>query len=571
MNRTTTHIPSYIRPTTLALALLCAIHAMAGHAAEQGAGTLLQEMTPGVPLSIPSAPPTLNSGSQFLPAGQSQSNIRFEVKSFDIVGNTVFGASVLHDLVQSAEGASHTLSELSAIAQRITDYYHAHGYPFARAMLPAQTIRAGVVIIKVVEPRYESLTVDNHSEVRDGLLQATLDHLQSGQQIEQDALNRTLLLLSDIPGTLIDATMKPGTKGGTSDLTVVVNPSQSYVGSASLDNYGNAYTGDVRAGVNASIFNPLHQGDILTLSAMSSGAGMTYGRVGYELLVDGTGTRVGADYSLLHYTLGGALAPLQGHGTADVADLWVKHPFIRSKTLNVYAQLLYNYENLVDDLDVNSIEDARHLNDVTASLSGDSRDMLWSGGVNTWNISATSGRVSFDNQIAQISDASTVMTQGQFTKWNATFIRLQNVSTNNALYFSLNGQVASKNLDPSQQMIAGGPFSVRAYDMGILSGDDGVLFTTEFRHEMGGYMQGQLTGIAFVDAEYITINEDPWLQIAGNTNTASLEGAGVGFNWNNAQQWNVKCYLATPFGSTPNLIGTTDKSLHAWLGIIKGF
>ena len=54
-------------------------------------------------------------------------------------------------LVADAEGRSLTLSRIEGLAKRITDYYHAHGYPLARAVIPPQTIEDGVVEIRVNE------------------------------------------------------------------------------------------------------------------------------------------------------------------------------------------------------------------------------------------------------------------------------------------------------------------------------------------------------------------------------------------------------------------------------------
>ncbi|MGC8074554.1 ShlB/FhaC/HecB family hemolysin secretion/activation protein, partial [Salmonella enterica] len=68
--------------------------------------------------------------------------------------------------------------------------------------------------------------LNNQSAVRDSLLQATLDGLQSGAVIEDEALNRSLLLLSDVPGVGVAATLEPGAAVGSSDVTVntTVNP-----------------------------------------------------------------------------------------------------------------------------------------------------------------------------------------------------------------------------------------------------------------------------------------------------------------------------------------------------------
>ena len=76
---------------------------------------------------------------------------------------------------------------------------------------------------------------------------------------------------------------------------------------------------------------------------------------------------------------------------------------------------------------------------------------------------------------AQQNDALTAKTQGSFSKWTANAFRLQSLSASNALYVTVSAQWASGNLDPSEKMVAGGPYTVRAYDMGVESGDTGIL------------------------------------------------------------------------------------------------
>lgn len=111
-----------------------------------------------------------------------------------------------------------TLDHSEKLTTRITDYYHAHGFPLARAIVPAQTMRGGTVKIEVIEARYGKIELDNQSRVSDRLLQATLADLQNGAVITQEDMNRSLLLLADIPGVTINATLKSGAQAGTSDL-----------------------------------------------------------------------------------------------------------------------------------------------------------------------------------------------------------------------------------------------------------------------------------------------------------------------------------------------------------------
>jgi hemolysin activation/secretion protein len=528
-----------------------------------GAGSLLQQNQSGKPQAASRSDTGLllkqDNGNALPPSAP------FVVKSIAISGNTEFDTATLHALVNDVEGKSLTLEELGKVVDRITAYYHDHGYSLARAIIPAQTIEGGVVRVQVIEARYGKVKLDNRSRVSSSLLESTLSSLQSGQPIEQKALDHSLLLLSDIPGVATLSTLKPGDTVGTSDLTIGVDTPQTVSGSGTLDNFGNRYTGRVRLGATLNVFDLLHQGDVLSAEVLSTGSDMDYGRLSDELLLNGQGTRVGAAYSGLHYKLGDTLDALDGHGTADVASLWIKHPVIRSREANLYAQLQYDHKQLNDELGASGIHTDRHLNNWTVNLSGDCRDDLLVGGVNTWNLGWETGKLDFDNTAAQAADAATAKTQGDFQKWTLNLSRLQSINQNNALYVAFSGQWANTDLDASEKMVAGGAYTVRAYDMGVLSGDSGILGNVEWRNDLGTHWNGQMQAIAFIDSEHVTVNKNTW---AAGENEATLSGAGFGLNWFGSNQWSIKATVAAPIGATPALIGNS-RSVRGWLELSK--
>jgi len=530
-----------------------------------GAGTILQELKP---LEAP-APSQNQPGLQIEQHGEETlpATATFLVKAIHISGNSSFDTAKLHTLVAEAEGKDLTLPELYDRAIRISDFYHTHGYPLARAIIPAQTIRDGVVNIEVIEARYGKILLENHSPVSDGLLRATLAPLESGHVIGQADLDHVLLLLADIPGALTGATLKPGEVVGASDLLVQAAPGPAVAGNVTLDNYGNRYTGSARAGGEVALNDPLHHGDVLDASVLTSGKDMNYGRLSYDSVLSGQGTHLGASYSALHYILGDSLESLEGHGSAQVESLWAKQPLVRTRDLNLYGQLQFDRKQLRDDIDVSSIHTDRHLYDWIASLSGDLRDAMLSGGITTWTLGVTSGRVGFDDATAQQPDAATARTRGPFSQWDASFARLQRVTPQDALYVTLSGQWASVNLDPSQKMVAGGAYTVRAYDMSALAGDIGVQASAELRHDLARSWHGQWQALAFFDAERVRVDKSPW---TSGENEATLSGAGLGLNWTGPHQFSAKTYIAARLGSTPALVGDSP-AFRAWLQINKHF
>jgi hemolysin activation/secretion protein len=270
------------------------------------AGQIMRELQQQPDLAPPKAGPALRveepSASQ--KAG-GQASEGFFVQQIQLRGNDIIPSATLHALVADLEGASHTLNELEAAAGRITAYYRAQGYPVARAYLPAQEIKDGVVVIALAEGRLAAHRLSNQSRLSDKSVNAYLDGVKDGDVIRSDRIDRGLLLLNDTPG--IDnarATLQPGASVGTSDLIVEVAPGAAASGSIDVDNYGNRYVGEYRVGGSVNINNPLGIGDVLSANLLTSGSNLNYGRIAYQLPIGGDGLRVGAAYSDTRYKLG---------------------------------------------------------------------------------------------------------------------------------------------------------------------------------------------------------------------------------------------------------------------------
>jgi hemolysin activation/secretion protein len=346
-------------------------------------------------------------------------------------------------------------------------------------------------------------------------------------------------------------------------LLVQAGPTAPVTGNLAFDNAGNDYTGRVRLAATANLIGALGQGDVLSVTGLSTGRAMNYGRLAYELALNGAGTRAGGSQSSLHYRLGGVLASSDAHGTAAVTSVWLRHPLLRRRDLNFYGQVQFEHLQLRDHISAWSID--RHLDNWSASLGGDARDKLPVNGITNWSLSATSGRLGFDDAIAQRSDALTVRTEGRFLKWNANLAHLQELDARTALQVALSGQWSNANLDSSGKMLAGGPASVRGYDIATLAGDIGYFGAIELRHDLDLSWHGQWQAIAFIEHAHLTINQRTW---AAGTNSASLSGAGMGLNWSAANRWSARLGVAAPTGSGEPGI---SRSTRAWLDIAKGF
>lgn len=550
----------------LPLALLAASQCL--HAQQiPGAGTQLRQITP--PALPTRAEPVIRIEQARAPAAPGAASVAVRVDNLRFTGSHVYPEAELLAITRFSPGSTLTLADLNAMAARITERYRSSGYFVARAYLPAQDISGHVVTIAVVEGNYGKVTLRNNTRLADRVPNRALEGLEPGDVITIEPLEHRLLLLSDLPGVVVSSTLVPGERAGTSDLIVDVAPGRRITGLVEVDNAGNPYTGEVRAGALVNFNNPLGLGDVLSLRALSSGHGLNYGRLAYQLPV-GPAT-VGVSYSRLEYELGKQFADLGANGTAEVASVYGSLPLIRSRRSNLYLGLAYEDKTLEDRFDL--IPGAGRRAGIGAgivSLHGNHVDSLGGGGMTSFYASLTAGSLDIETPASLAADAASARTNGSYNKVWFNVARVQRVTDAVSVRASLTGQLASKNLDPSEKFVLGGMDAVRAYPQGEAFGDEGLLLSLEARLRLAGFsdrMPGQLYLLGFVDAGRVTINKDPWYI---GDNHRNLNGVGTGLAWEDPGNFAVRLYYARKLGSEPAL-SAPDKSGRVWIQAIKYF
>ena len=512
---------------------------------------------PVSPLPQESTPP---------PALQAPQGLKIPVKGFRITGIRAFAEGELIALVQDGVGHELTLDELNSLAQRITSFYRKNGYLLARAYIPAQTIRDGVVEIAVLEGRLGQVRLDNSSAVSASVLNSQLSPLESGQAVQGESLERQLLLMSDLPGVEVRSTLRPGASVGTSDLDVKVTGTERFTGSLDVDNYGDRFTGDLRAGITANVNNALGRGDLFSVRAIDSGPGFSYARFAWQTPLAGNGLKAGTAWSDLHYRLQKDFAPLGAHGSAEVGTLWLSYPFLRSLRANLNGQLAYDHKTLDDRIDSNAIVADRALDVWTLGVSAVRQDAFGGGGITDFTASLTAGHLNLGLGAAAFDQSAVGLhTQGNYGKVLYNIARLQRITTGLALYAAFSGQQASKNLDSSEKFSLGGAYGVRAYPVGEAAGDDVWLANAELRWTPPGYQDVQL--FAFVDSGGSRIRHSP---LASDTNNERhLAGEGIGLAWGRFGNFALRAAIAWRWGPLPN--SDVDRVPRAWLQAVKYF
>lgn len=550
----------------LLLLLICGIacSANAGGVAPN-AGSIIQDLKPGELQPLQSNKPALRDAEA---ADQNlDDSVSFKLNQIKIVGNKIFDQETLYELVKDFEHQDVSLKKLGEIASVITKFYQSKDYPLSYAIIPAQTAENGNIVIEIVEASFGQVKLNNKSKVKDSVLMGSLKSLKGDAPVIGKDLNKSLLLVTDIPGIGIGTSLAKGEKPATTDILINIKDSGWGRAFISSSNSGSESIGRVRENAGISFFNLLGRGDDLSVNVMSSFKGMNYGRVSYDFLVGDTDVRAGGAYSQLDYSLGDEYKIMKANGSTEIYDAWLKKSISRGTNFNLYSSVQYERMNLKDRIDLVDIRTDRYIDSFIFSLSGDLKDSFFKEATNVWSTSVTSGDLHYQNDSAKSADATSANTQGRFTKINLYFARHQSLSEDLTLYLGYKGQLSSGNLDPSKKILVGGPSSLRAYDVGTISADTGHIFTIELK-QLFASSWGTFQPLIFYDAANVKINKDAWVD---GENYATLQGVGFGVNWQNDSRWSVKASFAKPVGGESSLIPSSAIHSRSWLEVRKDF
>jgi len=534
------------------------------------AGSILrqEQQRPLVPEVTP--PPKLQFDEPLRLPRTSPSDTRFVLQALRITGQTVYSEAELLELNRQLIGKEVDLAALEQAATRISKHYRENGYVVARAYLPAQEIKDGVVQIAVLEGRLSRIAVENRSRVRDQVVAAPLQALQ-GTIVRDEEIELRLRTVQQFAGVgpLQPAELKPGRELGETELLLKVDPGPFASGSIEFDNHGNRYTGGNRYSAQVNLNSPLGLGDLFSLRATFGDPGLDLLYASYQLPLGPDGWRAGTDYTFSHYRLGSAFTPLEANGTAETWRGFVARPLYAGPGLVLYARLSYEAKTLQDRIDTTATVTDKSSGLTTFALNGNSRDGLAGGGINSFSLGLGFGDLNIKSPAAKAIDDATARSSGGFSKLNLSASRLQQISERVSLQLQYQGQFASKNLDSSEKLVLGGAYGVRAYPQGEAPGDSGYLFSAELRYNVSvdGF-PGTFQPLVFVDTGAVTVNENPF--VAGQSNHRSLSAAGFGLNWVQQGDFALRGVIAAKLGNA-RATSDTDKGARLWVQLIKYF
>lgn len=473
----------------------------------------------------PQATPTDDEGTAVL------------INNIHVVGNTVLSDMVLHEVVSPYTGRELTTAEIHAGADSLMAAIRKAGAFAAKVYILSQDIVDHTLTFNVIEGHLaeDGVGLGRSSErVNDDVIRNQLVHtLKPGSVITADKYERAIYLTNDLPGIRGSQNLLyPGENTGEAGFETVVADESLLTGNLYYDNFGSYTTGQHRWGTMLKLNSPTGHAEQITGGANVSNYGTVFGYLDANMLLYPNGLRGGASIDYLDYRTD---EDNDFRGNAFDGSLYLRYPIIRARLTNLYTEVNYTYTDLKDENDNTTITD-RSLHVGSLQIYGDVSDGALGGGVTQARVEGYAGSVDLDDyQPFADYDAEHADTQGGFARATLNISRLQHLIDKLQIFLEFNGQLASKNMDPSQSISFGGPFDFPGYHVGEMSGDEGWMIHTDLRYTFDVVpWQGALQVSVFYDYGSITTHTvaivDGFAVPGAEDRTYDMQSAGFGLS-----------------------------------------
>ncbi|MDD4955551.1 MAG: ShlB/FhaC/HecB family hemolysin secretion/activation protein [Candidatus Omnitrophica bacterium] len=489
---------------------------------------------------------------------------RVQIKKIVIEGATLISEKEIRAVVSEYEGKELALPEMQKVADKVTEVYREKGYTTSRAYLPPQTIKEGILTIKVIEGKVGKIDIKGNKYFRTSQLEKKIK-LKPKDYFKYDSLQNSLTYINENPDRKAKAILVPGTEPGTTDILVEVKDILPIHIGFDYDNFGSRYMEKNRWAFVYENNNLLGFDDRLYLKyQMSQKSLYSLKNLRYVYPVNEK-TEIGGYYTHSRLELGKEFRTLSAVGKADIAGIFANRALYSNRILDLRYNFGFDYKNIKNYLlNARSSEDQSRV--IKNGLDIDITDKFGRTIVNPeLDIGIPDMWGGLEPKDAR---ASRVGSGGRFVKGVFNFYRLQPMPFSSALLFKNSAQLSNYNLTAAEQFQIGGAQSVRGYGPGEFAGDRGIYSSVEWSFPAYGLPKGikiPLTESKLYDALRFVCFYD-WANSRlnnpqpGEEKSDTLRGFGYGVRFN-VKDLSLKFEMGYPLGKLPS----DGNRAHPWI------
>lgn len=475
--------------------------------------------------SKPPAPPTSPEAlkkrpkAEKLPVPEEFKDIKFILKNIMIEGATAYPISKFLPLYADKLDKETSLADIYSVAEKITEIYVNDGYVLSKAFPPRQSIKNGVVHIKIIEAKIRKTTFSG--KIQPSYLVERIGKKISSGLLNIKTLEKHMLLMNDLSGVKASAVLK-GTEDDIEGIEIAIELTREKSrNSIQFDNFGSRFTGPFEGSYGIDINNITGFYDQLSLnvSAAAQTDELKYLQSTYRLPVTSKGTSLSLSASASKTAPGDSLRDSEIRSSGRNLSIGIFQPIIRSRQENLSISSEFSIKNTsVDTLGVLFYEDKLRIWSISGSYDFVDKFM----GSNLINITVSQGVDVLGAKKTGSINLSRAKGHSDFRKASGIASRLQKLNNDYYLYMAATGQLSAHPLLSSEEFGYGGQQFGRAYNSSEITGKDGIAGLVEIRYTGASEINKTSTQpFLFYDIGKV------W-DINGSNTAASAASAGFG-------------------------------------------
>lgn len=380
---------------------------------------------------------------------------RLNLKKVEFTSSSVLSSDALKKFAASYEGREIGMAELKEFIGSINLWYRNNGYITARALLPPQEIRDGVLKVLLIEGLIGNVKIAGNMNTRDGYIRNRVS-VPEGKLLDINRLDKKLAWFNGLNDVKIRIKLQAGEKPGTTDCLMLVYEPEDKLSSLFIDTAGNKGTGETRFGISYTDNSISGRRDAFSMTALmttSSKAAMA----AYNFPVNRYGTKASVYYNMNNLEIDNDGVGIRGK--SNLAGFSLNHPLtvrprFRSEiTFDVQQQ---ESENRISG--VNFVDDNEERISFGYSL-----------------LKRSSTQAIYLKPTITLCDYNGIGDARKVRKYLFDGVWQKIRRGNQQIDLKISGQKTTDNYMPSSdQFFLGGLYSVRGYDESMISGDSGL-------------------------------------------------------------------------------------------------
>ncbi|MDJ0589642.1 MAG: ShlB/FhaC/HecB family hemolysin secretion/activation protein [Pleurocapsa sp. MO_226.B13] len=467
--------------------------------------------------------------------GIPDSEVEFEVREFQLEGNTVLEPAEVETILKDYRNRPLTFADLLEIETKLTRLYAQNGYINSGVVIPSQNVGNDIITIQALEGRVEDINVNVDGRLRESYIRSRLRRgTKTPLNIEQLQEALQLLQLNPLVESL-NAELSVGLSRDRWTLDVDVNQAPAFDPVLFVNNHRTPSVGSFQRGLELNHNNVLGYADRFSFVYKNTDGSNDFD-ASYSIPFNAMDGTVGLRYRYVDSEIVEEdFEDLDIDSQTDELELTVRQPLLLqassestqefalglefSRQTNEITLLDEPFPDLSPGADENGetkISALRFFQDWTRRTR---RDVLAA------RSQFSAGLDIFDATVGDREpDAEFFAWRGQ-VQW----LRQLNARSNINLLLRSDLQLSSDDLVPLERFSLGGAESVRGYRQDALLGDSGWFASAEVRIPFSRWSNGQsnISAIPFVDFGTSWSNSD---NINQEEDTVASLGVGVQLN-----------------------------------------